>query len=102
MAFLKGLQYDLFYLHEDTFWNKGLRRWHEYFNYKVPYFIPNILSDNLFLVCSRDNFRVLWFVYMKQNLDTFLKINFFKKNHNQDKTSIQLFNFIRILTHKIM
>lgn len=50
MAFLKGLQCDLFYLHEDTFWNKGLRIWQEYFNYKAPYFIPNNLSDNLFLV----------------------------------------------------
>lgn len=50
MAFLKGLQCDLFYLHEDNFWNKGLRIWQEYFNYKVPYFILNNLSDNLFLV----------------------------------------------------
>lgn len=51
MAFLKGLQYDLFYLYEDTFLNKGLRRWQEYFNYKVPYLIPYNLSDNLILVC---------------------------------------------------
>lgn len=51
MAFLKGLQYDLFYLYEDTFLNKGLRRWQEYFNYKVPYLIPHNLSDNLILVC---------------------------------------------------
>lgn len=69
MAFLKALQYDLFYLHEDTFRNKGLRRWQEYFNYKVPCFIPHSLSDNLILVCSKHNFRVFMFVY-RNRIDT--------------------------------